>query len=473
MSPTPNRLSRRTLVRSAVTASAALALRPTLAFAEASASARIFVTAGDSKRHTEAPAVPLRPLQAGSVSDQIVVDLKERYQPILGFGSALTDASCFLLDSMTPETRQRFLADTFSPTAMNLSVGRTTIGASDYSRDVYSYDDTPGDSAMQHFSIAHDEGYILPMLREMRRLNPELFLLASPWSPPGWMKTYGSMLGGWMQYKSMAPYALYLCRYLEAYRAAGVPIQALTCQNEIETDQGGSMPATYWPPELESDFIRDHLGPMLRSRNDKVQVWLLDHNYNLWKRVRWQMQDPALRPFVDGVAWHGYLGTPDMMSRLHDAVPSLPFFWTEGGPDYTDPKYSYDWVRWGSTFAGVLSNGCRAIITWNLLLDQQGKPNIGPFSCGGLVTLNTDGSLTMSGQYWALRHLSQHVRRGALRLGSHTDSSELNHLAFANPDGSLVLVLTNSGEERNVRIVIDSREISLQLDRSSVSTVVV
>ena len=104
------------------------------------------------------------------------MDLKERYQPILGFGSAFTDASCFLLDSMTPETRQRFLADTFSPTAMNLSVGRTTIGSSDYSRDVYSYDDTPGDSAMQHFSIAHDEGYILPMLREMRRLNPELFL---------------------------------------------------------------------------------------------------------------------------------------------------------------------------------------------------------------------------------------------------------------------------------------------------------
>ena len=471
-----SQLSRRHLVTTAVTASAALALRPAFALAQAALAntARVFVTAGDDKRHTQVADIAIETLRPSSpTSDQVQIDPTQRFQPILGFGSAYTDASCFLLNSMAPDGRQKFLADTFSPNAMNLNVGRTTIGASDYSRDLYSYDDTPDDLTMQHFSIAHDEAYILPMLREMRRLNPDLFLLSTPWSPPGWMKTYGSMLGGWMQYKSMAPYALYLCRFVEAYRAAGVPVQALTCQNELETDQGGSMPATYWPPELEADFLRDHLGPQLKARHDKVQLWLLDHNYDLWKRVRWQMQDPALRPFVDGVAFHGYLGTPDMMSRLHDTEPNLPFYWTEGGPDYTDPKYTYDWLRWGSTFAGILTNGGRALITWNLMLDPQGKPNIGPFSCGGLVTLNPDGSLTMSGQYWALRHLSQHVRRGAVRIASHGDASELSHIALQNPDGTLVTVFTNSGEERTVRLMFGKRELSLVLEKHSVTTVVV
>ena len=469
-------LTRREMVRSAAMTSAALSVGRGFAMAQTAGgtTAKVYVTAGETKRHAAAPDVFFR--SAGSTtmaSDHVAVDAAQRFQPMLGFGSAYTDASCFLLSSMPPESRRSFLTDTFSPQAMNLSVGRTSIGASDYSREVYSYDDTPGDVTMTHFSIAHDEGYILPMLREMRGINPDLFLLASPWSPPGWMKTYGSMLGGWMQYKSMAPYALYLSRFVDAYRAAGVPVQALTCQNELETDQGGSMPATYWPPELEADFIRDHLGPAMKAKRDPVQIWLLDHNYDLWKRVRWQMQDPALRPFVDGVAWHGYLGTADMMSRLHDAEPGLPFYWTEGGPDITDPKYTYDWLRWGGVFTDALANGCRSLITWNLMLDPQGKPNIGPFSCGGLVTLNADGSLTKSGQYWALRHLSQHVRRSAVRVASHSDATELHHIAFVNPDGSAVVMLTNSGEAREVRLTLGSREAIVPLDRLSLTTVIV
>ncbi len=391
---------------------------------------------------------------------------------MLGFGSAYTDASCYLLSTMRPDARRRFLQETFSPQAMNLSVGRTTIGASDYSRDLYSYDDVEGDVCMEHFSIAHDQAYILPMLREMRRMNPDLFLLSTPWSPPGWMKTYGSMLGGWMTYKYLGAYALYIGRFLDAYRQAGVPIQAVTSQNELETDQGGSMPATYWPPELESDFVRDHLGPLLRQQRDPAQIWLLDHNYNLWKRVRWQMRDPELRKYVSGVAWHGYLGTPDMMSRLHEAIPGLAFYWTEGGPDITDPHYADDWTRWGTIFTDAIRNWCRSIVTWNLMLDPEGKPNIGPFSCGGLVTLKGDGTLLCSGQYWALRHFSQHVRRGAVRIASHSDASELDHVCFESSDGSHALVLTNAGEEREVQVSRGGLAATVRLDQRSMTTIV-
>jgi glucosylceramidase len=433
-------------------------------------SGKIFMTSA-TRKHEASGALVFKPRQSGETpTDSVIVDLSTRFQPMLGFGSAYTDASCFLLSTMQPAARQAFLTETFSPQQMNLSLGRTSIGASDYSRDLYNYDDTAGDLSMSRFSIAHDEVYILPMLREMRRINPGLFLLSTPWSPPGWMKTYGSMLGGWMTYQYLAPYALYFSRFLDAYRAAGVPIDAVTSQNELETDQGGSMPATYWPPELEADFIRDHLGPLLKQKKDPAEIWLLDHNYDLWKRVRWQMQDAGLRKYVSGVAWHGYLGTP--MSRLHDTEPQLPFYWTEGGPDITDPQYAYDWTRWGAIFSAAIRNWCRCIITWNLMLDSQGKPNIGPFSCGGLVTLKDDGSLEYSGQYWALRHFSQHVQRGALRVASHSDASELNHIAFLNPDSSHVLVLTNTGEERDLRLVYAGIETTIHLDKRSVTTVV-
>lgn len=456
-------------------AASALSLLPqrwSLAAAASGHMAKVFMTS-ETRKHEALPPVAFRERNDSSLTgDTVVVESAGRFQTMLGFGCAYTDASCFLLSTMPGDARQQFLKETFSPGAMNLNVGRTTIGASDYSRDLYNYDDVADDLTMQHFSVAHDETYILPMLREMRQLNPDLFLLSTPWSPPGWMKTYGSMRGGWMTYKYLAPYALYISRFLEAYRAAGVPIDAVTSQNELETDQGGSMPATYWPPEIESDFIRDHLGPLFRKRGEKAQIWLLDHNYDLWKRVRWQMEDPGLRKYVAGVAWHGYLGTPDMMSRLHDTEPQLPFYWTEGGPDVTDPQYSYDWTRWGTVFSAAIGNWCRCLITWNLMLDPQGKPNIGPFSCGGLVTLKSDGSLGYSGQYWTLRHFSQHVRRGAVRIASHSDASELTHISFVNPDGTHVIVLTNTGEERVVPVVHEGTAADIHLDKRSVTTVV-
>ncbi len=434
-------------------------------------SLRLFITSY-SKKHEELPSLSWSTQQLSSSSDTVRIEASTRYQPMLGFGCAYTDAACFLLSGMQPSARQSFLEDTFSPRKMNLNVGRTSIGASDYSRDLYSYDDVADDIGMKHFSIAHDEAYILHVLREMRRLNPELFLLSTPWSPPGWMKTYGSMLGGWMTNKYLASYATYFERFLDAYGKAGVPINAVTSQNELETDQGGSMPATYWTPEIESDFIRDHLGPLLRKRSDATEIWLLDHNYNLWKRVRWQMQDPELQKYVSGVAWHGYLGTPDMMSRLHDTLPNLPFYWTEGGPDYTDPKYAYDWTRWGGIFSSAIKNWCRCIITWNLILDEHGMPNIGPFSCGGLVTLRAGTALEYSGQYWALRHFSQHVRRNAVRVASHSDASELNHVAFQNPDQSSALVLTNTGDARTVTLVQDGWQADVQVPANSMATVI-
>jgi glucosylceramidase len=468
-------VSRRSFVATGAASAAALFTAPyAKVFAGARAAGPSPVTAfqSDSKGKNAplAAAAWKSASSAPQTGDTIHVDPGTRYQKMLGFGAAFTDASCYLFSTMPAVAREQLYADLFSQQGMGLNVCRTCIGASDYSRDVFNYDDTPGDTTLQHFSLAHDENYILPMLREARKTNPDLFLLATPWSPPGWMKTYGSMLGGWMSAKYLEPYAQYLYKFITGYAQAGVKINAVSSQNEVETDQQGRMPACIWTPEMEEDFVRDHLGPLLRKNRSDTQIWLLDHNYDLWKRVKWQLDDPQLAQYVSAIAWHGYVGSPDMMTRLHDVRSDIPFYWTEGGPDITDPNYAHNWAWWGHSFTEIVRNWCGAIIGWNLILDEHGQPNIGPFPCGGLVTLNPNGSIRQSGQYWALGHFSRHVRRGAVRIASHSDASELDHVAFTNPDGTGVLVVTNSGEERPIRLRVGDQVSELTVARNSIAT---
>jgi glucosylceramidase len=423
------------------------------------------------------------------------VDSTRQYQPILGFGAALTDASCFLLSGMPPAARHAFLSEIYSPSGLNLNVGRCCIGASDYSRSVYSYDDVPDDVNLDHFSLKHDEAYILPTLREIREINPSLFLMATPWSPPGWMKTYGttfggrttenyldpyahslwelsngSMLGGWMSEKYLGVYSRYLEKFLQGYAQAGAPVHAITSQNEIATTQNGRMPACRWSPDLEAAFVRDHLGPLLRAQHQETQIWLLDHNYSYYERVASQLEDKQLTKYVDGVAWHGYEGTPDQMSLVRRKDPDIPFYWTEGGPFINDPDYARDWAKWGGIFTDVLENWCRCAIAWNLMLDPRGKPNLGPYTCGGLVTLRDDGSLLKSGQCHALRHFSQHLQRDGRRIASASNAPSLRHLAVRNPDGGFGLVMTNPGEGQDLRIVYAGQQLSFSLPRNAVAT---
>jgi glucosylceramidase len=398
---------------------------------------------------------------------------------------------------MPPAARHDFLSEIYSPSGLNLNVGRCCIGASDYSRNVYSYDDVPDDVNLDHFSLKHDDAYILPTLREIREINPSLFLMATPWSPPGWMKTYGttfggrttenyldpyahslwelsngSMLGGWMSEKYLDVYSRYLEKFLQGYAQAGAPVHAITSQNEIATTQNGRMPACRWSPELEAAFVRDHLGPLLRAQHQTTQIWLLDHNYSYFERVASQLEDKRLTKYVDGVAWHGYEGTPDQMSIVHRKDPDIPFYWTEGGSFIDDPDYGRDWAKWGGIFTDVLENWCRCAIAWNLMLDPRGKPNLGPFTCGGLVTLRDDGSILKSGQCHALRHFSQHLQSDGRRIASASNTPGLRHLAVQNPDGGFALVVTNPGEGRDLRIVYAGQQLCFSLPRNAVATLV-
>ncbi len=378
----------------------------------------------------------------------IALHPERRAQEVLGFGAAFTDAACYMLSQLPAAARAELFHELYHPSAMGLNMGRTCIGSSDYSTEAYSYDESAEpDPELKGFSIAHDRQWILPMLRQARAVNPDIWLLSSPWSPPGWMKDKNSLFGGTIRRRYLEAYAQYLTRFVQAYAAEGVRIDSITSQNEVDTDQDSRMPQCTWPQEIEVEFVGKHLGPAFAKAGVATKIWLIDHNYNLWGRALAMLQDDDVRRYADGFAWHGYLGTPDEMTRVHNAHPDKHAYWTEGGPDVTQPDYETDWTTWATTFTGILRNWARCIIAWNYALDEHGKPNVGPFSCGGLVTIDSQSKrITRSGQYWAFAHFSRHVRRGARVLESAGGVEGVAHVAFENPGGGQVLVLANGGK---------------------------
>jgi glucosylceramidase len=465
--------SRRTFLKlsSAATASAALA-HPLRAFADTAKPIRAWRT---SPTQEFAP-IPAPSWQSGGPVSALSIrlDPSTRAQKLLGFGAAMTDASCYLLSQLDTTARRALLDDAFGPHGLRLSVARTTIGASDYSLNAYTYDDTPEpDPALTHFSLDHDRKYILPVLRDARAANPGLFLFSSPWTPPAWMKDNKSLLGGTMRNKYFPAYAQYFRRFLEGYSQAGVPIQAVTVQNEVDTNQDGRMPQCQWGQEYEMEFAGKHLGPALAEAHSDTKIWIIDHNYNLWGRAVDELSDPEVYKYVDGIAWHGYVGTPDAMTRVHDLFPSKHAYWTEGGPDISDPAYATDWSKWSATFTGVLRNWARCICSWNLVLDEHGKPNIGPFSCGGVVTLDSKThAVTHSGQYRAFAHYSRVLDRDAQVFASTSDLPGISHIAAENPNGSRVLILTNQAGEQQIQIALADQTLPVTLPPDSITTLV-
>ncbi len=413
----------------------------------------------------------------------LTIDDNQLTEGFLGFGAALTGSSCYELNTMPADKRQAFLQHIYGKDGLNLTLARLTIASSDYSAELYSYDDAPGDEALDHFSTRRDEAYILPMIKEALAVNPELYLYAAPWSPPGWMKTGGSMCGGCMREKYLPCYARYIVRFLEEYRKHGVNVQAVTSQNETETDQAGKMPACIWHPDIEAAFV-----PMLAKAIEEAgldtKIWLFDHNFSGWRRVLWTLENhPETLEKLAGVAFHYYAGSIEQTGVIQQAFPQLEMHFTEGGPRLYD-NYATDHCKWGTMLVKVLRQGFASFCGWNLMLDETGGPNIGPFFCGGLVTLHSEtGEMTFSGQYNALRHFAPFLQKGARCAATALSDNTrglfgndvyvpLEACAMRNPDGSEVIFAVNAGKsKRQMQLFRHGRWWYFELMPDSVSTI--
>jgi len=407
------------------------------------------------------------------------LDRAKEKHAILGFGASMTDASCYLIHKLPAEKRTALLKDLFAPDKLALSIIRLNVGASDYATKAYNYDDVPEDTDLKHFSIAHDEKWIIPCVQEALKVDPGLFLFSSPWSPPGWMKTTNSMCGGYMREKYLPVFADYLVKYLQEYRKRGIAIQALTMQNEADAEQLGTMPQSLLHPDFEMELLGHLLPPRLATAGLDTQLWLYDHNYSGFLRVLYMLSDPEVRKHTGAVAFHPYKGKPEMMRVVREQYPDLPFQLTEKGPNLRKDSPESTILWWHQTISRALNNGCSSFVGWNYALDENGTPELGPFDCAGLVEIHSrTQEITPSAQYHAFRHYAPFIRRGARVLEvpqNFPAANEIDVLFVRNPDGSLIVVAGNTGEFRkpgNIQLKYQGKFLKVQLPKRSLTTLV-
>jgi glucosylceramidase len=435
--------------------------------------AQVWVTDSKNKLARVQDAAWTSASGGASAAATIVLHPGVAHQEMLGFGAALTGGACRVFSKLPADQRSQLFHRLFHPTELGMNVCRTCIGSSDCSEAVYSYDDGEVDPDLTRFSIDKDREYILPMLREARAANPEMFLFASPWSPPGWMKSNGSLLGGCMRHTYMPSYANYFLQYLLAYEAAGVPIQAVTIQNEVDADQDGTMPACAWPQDYEADFLTMHLGPLFQRAGIATKIWIIDHNFNLWGRAIGELETQDVLKFTNAIAWHGYVGDPEMMRRVQKAFPGVEMYFTECGPDFHAPGFDTEWAKWGETFTRIVNSSCKSITAWTLASDERGRPySGGGDGIGGAMLIDSkSGEITYSGMFWALAHFSKFVRRGAYRIEASGESNRVFHTAFSNPDSSLTVIITNQGPQKPCTIRAGENSLTVPLPADSITTV--
>ncbi|MGW0226741.1 discoidin domain-containing protein [Actinopolymorpha singaporensis] len=389
----------------------------------------------------------------------ITVDETRKYQSMEGFGASFTDSSAWLvgtrLDRGRRETAMRALFG--QRDGIGLSFVRQPMGASDFAvNGNYSYDDMPAgqtDPTLAHFSVDHDRAYVIPVLRDALRINPRLTLMASPWSPPGWMKTSDSMVGGTLKPEAYQPFADYFAKFVRAYADAGVPISYVTPNNEPLYVPAG-YPGLDLGPDKEATFIRDHLGPTLRKAGLPTRILGYDHNWDVVSYPESLYADPATSRYVAGTAWHCYAGDVRAQSLSHNNFPGKPAFHTEcsGGTWEGDDAAGFAGAM--SLVVGAPREWAKSVVRWNMALDgDNGPTNGGCLTCRGVlkVTKDADGRWNWSRtvDYYALGHASKFVRPGARRIASSAPAAgtdgAVQNVAFVNPDGSKALIAFNPG----------------------------
>lgn len=412
------------------------------------------------------------------------ISKKPAVQDFLGFGAAITGSSCYNLNLMDADARREVLKKIYSKNGLNLSVARLTIGSSDYSAELYSYDDTPFDTNLEHFSIERDKAYIIPMIKEILKIKPDLFIFASPWSPPGWMKAGGTMCGGYMRSKYVDCYAEYIVKYIKAYAEEGITIRGITPQNEPEAYQFSRYPTCIWHPEIEAEFIKS-LRKKLRENSMDVQIWMYDHSFTGTERVLWTLRNSEnLCRDCNGIAFHYYDGAIEETLKVKREYPNLKLHFTEGGPRLYD-NYDTDICKWTTMISKSIACGYSSFTGWNLMLDECGGPNIGPFFCGGLVTLDRrTNELAYSGQYKAYAHIAPHINRSS-KLYAIKDAycpetmfvyprlrKEIVGVMIENQNKTIVLANRND-EKVQVQFKVDDRLWYAELMPDSVSTIII
>jgi glucosylceramidase len=446
--------------------------------ARAQQDASLYLTKPDRSAllQLQSPPIPFKTATAAPTTQVIDVDPAQTFQTMDGFGFALTGGSAQLLMHMDPAKRAGILHELFTTTGDGIGVSylRLTIGSSDMNDHVYSYDDLPKgetDTPLAHFSLDPDKADVIPVIKEILALQPKIHILASPWSAPVWMKTNDAAQGGVLEPKYFHAYADYFVKYLKGMQAEGIPIDAITIQNEPLNEK--NTPSMLMLSPEQADFIATDLGPALHAAGLKTKIILYDHNLDHPLYPLSILRDPAAAKYVDGSGFHLYGGTVDAMTQVHDAMPKKNLYFTEQMVTDRDPNgpinLSHPVAR---VLIGATRNWSKNVLLWNLAADPENGPhtsNGGCPVCTGAITIDGD-KVTRNVAFYAIAQASKFVPTGSVRIAS-TALDTLPNVAFKTPDNKKVLIVSNPTDTPQAfNIHTASKTLSTTLDAGSVGT---
>lgn len=415
----------------------------------------------------------------------IIVNEDTQYQQMDGFGGSLTDASCWLLKyKLTDQKRAEVMQNLFGSLGINISLLRQPIGASDFSWEAWTFDDTANntdDWSLSNFSLWREDDYIRPMLDMAYKVNPgRIKIFATPWSPPAWMRSnkglYGN--GGYLRPECYSVYADYFVKYVKAYEAKGTPVYAVTIQNEPQNKP--QYPGMEMSIQDQIGFIKDYIGPKFRQNDIKTKIICYDHNFDDGgKDFAASVLASDAYNYCAGSAWHPYCKgkSSEKMTEVHNKYPAKDVWLTEAG--------SGTWIGDDSAqFADQMyhtirspRNWSKSVVFWNIALDQDTSPKLAGVDekkeNRGFLTIRSDSmdSVTNNTSYYSMGHTSKFVDPGAYRIESNSFTDDIEDVAYKNPDGSKVVVLSNrTSTQKSVKIKWGSQSFTYTVPENAAVT---
>lgn len=438
--------------------------------------AEVWLTHADQSKLFEKQSETFTFSPQSSTLPTIFVDEKQKFQSMDGFGFTLTGGSATLLWQMDADKRKVLLKELFAFDGKNIGISylRVSIGASDLSDHVFTYNDLPTgqtDEKIQKLDLSEEKKALIPVLKEILAINPAIKILGSPWTPPVWMKTNGNSKGGSLLPKYYDAYALYFVKYIQSMKKEGINIDAITIQNEPL--HPGNNPSLLMQPEEQGAFIKQSLGKAFKSAKITTKIWLYDHNADRPDYPIAILNDPEVRQYVDGSAFHLYGGSVESIRQVHEAHPDKHVYFTEqwiGSPG----NFAGD-LAWHTKtlIIGAVRNWCKTVLEWNLAADPQQNPHTegGCTECLGALTIDKN-EIKRNPAYYIVAHASKFVRPNAQRIASNTTMG-LQNIAFKTAEGRIVLIVLNeSNKPSTFMISHQNKKIQQTLSAGTVATYV-
>jgi glucosylceramidase len=410
-----------------------------------------------------------------NTSSTIEVDTAQTFQTVDGFGYALTGGSAYVINLLSATDKSNLLQELFGTGSNSNAVSylRISIGASDLNASVFSYDDMPPgqtDVNLTQFSLSQDTVDLIPVLKQILAINPNIKILGSPWSPPVWMKDNGSSVGGGLLPQYYDAYAHYFVKYIQQMQAKGITINAITPQNEPL--YGGNNPSMVMTADQQASFIKNNLGPAFQSAGINTKIIVYDHNCDKPEYPITVLNDATARAFIDGSAFHLYAGDISALTTVHNAYPDKNLYFTE---QWTGANASFDGdLRWHvkNVIIGTMRNWGKVALEWNLASDPGYNPHTpgGCTECKGAITIGN--TITRNVSYYIVAHASRFVPPGSVRIASNI-SGNLYNVAFKTPAGKKVLIVVNDGTiSASFNIKFNGQSVTTGLAAGAVGTYV-